>query len=73
MSCAVGHRCGSDPVSLWLWCRLATAALLRPLTWELPYATGADLKSGKKEKKEEEEEEDKEKHQDLFDQDLVSR
>ena len=30
--------------SLWLWCRLAVAALIWPLAWELPYATGAALK-----------------------------
>ena len=28
---------------LWLWCRLAAAALIRPLAWELPYALGAAL------------------------------
>ena len=35
---------------MWLWCRLATVALIRPLAWELPYATGAALKSKKKKK-----------------------
>ena len=39
-----------DPVLLWLWHRLAAAALIRPLAWELPYATGVALKK-KKEKK----------------------
>ena len=29
---------------LWLWCRLAAAAVIRPLAWELPYATGVALK-----------------------------
>ena len=38
---------GSDPVLLWLWCRLATMALIGPLARELPYATGATLKSKK--------------------------
>ena len=33
---------------LWLRCRLATVALIRPLAWELPYAMGAGLKIGKK-------------------------
>ena len=28
---------------LWLWCRLAAAAHIRPLAWELPYAEGAAL------------------------------
>ena len=37
------HRRGSDPELLWLWCRLAAAAPIRPLAWELPYASGAAL------------------------------
>ena len=44
MSCGIGHRRGADPTLLWLWCRLAAAALIRLLAWELPYATGAALK-----------------------------
>ena len=44
VSCCVGHRCGSDPGLLWLWCRPAAAALIWPLAWELPYSTGAALK-----------------------------
>ena len=47
MSCGVGHTRGSDP-ELWLWCRPAAAALIRPLAWELPYATGVALKRKKK-------------------------
>ena len=35
---------------LWLWCRLATVALIRPLAWEPIYAVGAALKSQKKKK-----------------------
>ena len=31
MSWGVGGRCGSDPGLLWLWCRLAAAALIGPL------------------------------------------
>ena len=34
-----------DLALLWLWCRLAAVALIRPLTWEPPYATAAALKS----------------------------
>ena len=34
--------------SLWLWCRLAAAALIRPLALELPYAAGVALKKKKK-------------------------
>ena len=36
-----------DPALLWLWCRLAAAAPIQPLAWELPYAASAALK-GKK-------------------------
>ena len=50
MSCGVGCRNGSDPVSLWLWHRSATAALIGPLAWVLPYATHAALQSQKKKK-----------------------
>ena len=28
VSCGVGRRCGSDPILLWLWGRLAAAALI---------------------------------------------
>ena len=44
MNCGVGHRHGSDPVLLWLWCRLAAVAPIQPLAWELPYATGVAIK-----------------------------
>ena len=30
----------TDPAWLWLWCRPAAAALIRPLAWEPPYAAG---------------------------------
>ena len=37
---------------MWLWCRLAAIAPIRPLVWEPPYAAGATLKNkGKKKKK----------------------
>ena len=51
MSCGgVGHRYGSNPTLLWLWlwCRVA---LIRPLAWEVPYATGVALKKQNKTKK----------------------
>ena len=51
VSCGVGHRHGSDPVWLWLWCRLAAAAPTGPLAWEPPYAVGSALKRQKKKKK----------------------
>ena len=40
MSCGVGHRRGSDPKLLWLWCRPVAAAPIQPLPWEPPYALG---------------------------------
>ena len=48
MTCAVGHRCGSDPVLLRLWCRPADVALIGPLAWETPYAMDAALEKTKK-------------------------
>ena len=51
MSCGIGCRCGSDPALLWLWCRPVAAAPIHPLSWGLPYAVGAALKSKKKKKK----------------------
>ena len=33
-----------DPALLWLWCRLAAAALIQPLVQERPYAEGVILK-----------------------------
>ena len=48
MSCGVGHTCGLDLALLWLWCRLAAVAPIRPLAWEPPYATGTALKRQKK-------------------------
>jgi hypothetical protein len=44
MSCGVSHRLGSDPALLWLWCRLAATAPIRPLTWEPPHAKDTALK-----------------------------
>ena len=51
MSSGVGHRCGSDPVLLWLWHRLVAAAPTQPLAWEPPYAAGVALEKGEKTKK----------------------
>ena len=48
MSCGVGHRLGSNLVLLCLWYRLAAAAPIRPLAWELPCAVGVALKKRKK-------------------------
>ena len=44
MSCGVGHRCSLDLVLLWLWHRPVATALIGPLAWEFPYATGEALK-----------------------------
>ena len=48
MSCGVGHRHGSDPALLWLWCRPAATAQIGPLAQELPYAAGVALKKKQK-------------------------
>ena len=50
MSCGVGHRRGSDPSLLWLWCRPAAVALIGPLAREPPYAAGVALKRQKRNK-----------------------
>ena len=34
--CGIGHRHGSDPALLWLWCRPAAAAPIQPLAGNLP-------------------------------------
>ena len=39
-----------DLVLLWLWCRPAATALIRPLAWEISYAAGVALKRQKKKK-----------------------
>ena len=45
MSCDVDCRHSSDPVLQWY--RPAATALIQPLAWELPCATGAALKRQK--------------------------
>ena len=44
VSCGVGRRHGSDLAWLRLWHRLAAEALIQPLAWEPPCATGVALK-----------------------------
>ena len=51
MSYGVGHRCSSDLVWMWLWCRPAATALIQSLAWELPCAAGVALKKKAKKKK----------------------
>ena len=50
VSCDVGCGHGSDPMLLWLWCRLAAVTLIQPLAWESPYAVGVGLKRKRKTK-----------------------
>ena len=38
-------------MGLWLWCRPVATALIRPLAWELPYASGVALEKTKRQKK----------------------
>ena len=45
----LSHRRSSDLA--WLWRRLATAATIRPLAQEPPYAAGTALKGQEKKKK----------------------
>ena len=51
MSCGVGRKHSSDLALLWLWCRPAATARIRPLAWEPPYAVGVALKRQKNQKK----------------------
>ena len=44
VSLGVVHRCSSDPVLLFLWCRPAAVAPIQPPAQELLYATGKALK-----------------------------
>ena len=44
MRCGVGRRRGLALALLWLWCRPAATAWIRPLAWEPPYAVGVALK-----------------------------
>jgi len=51
VSRGVGHRHGSDPALLWLWRRLAAAALIRPLAREPPYAAEVAQEMARRQKK----------------------
>ena len=44
MSCGIDRRCGLDLVLLWLWYKLAPAAPIQPLAYELAYAVSVALK-----------------------------
>ena len=58
MNCGAGHRHGSDPELLWLWCRPIAVTLILSLAWELLCAAGAALKKAKKKKSKESEKTD---------------
>ena len=47
----MGCRNSLDPALLWLWCRPAAVAPVRPLAWEPPFAMGVALKRQKDQKK----------------------
>ena len=49
VSCAIGRRCGSDPVLLWLRRRLTATSPIRPLAWEPPCALEKTKRQKKKE------------------------
>ena len=51
VSCGVGRGHGSDPELLWLWCRPAATAPIRPLAWEPSDAARAALEKTKKQNK----------------------
>ena len=55
-----------DPVLLWLWCRLAATALIRPLAWEPPYTVGVALKKKKKLKSNQGKKKNKDKNEDVL-------
>ena len=50
VSCGVGRRHGLDPELLWLRQRLVVIALIRPLAWGPPQATGAALEKTERQK-----------------------
>ena len=52
MSCGVARRLAVNPALLWLWCRLASVAPIRPLAWKLPCAAGVALRSKKRKEEE---------------------
>ena len=45
MRCGADCIYGLDLALLWLWYRLAAAAVIQPLAWEFPYTIGVVLKS----------------------------
>ena len=61
MSCGIDRRHSLDLALLWLRCRPAAIAPIRPLAWEIPNAKDVALKRQKKKKKREREKEKKEK------------
>ena len=50
VSCGVGRGGGRVPTMLWLCCRPAAIAPIRPLAWEPPYAARAAQEKAKRQK-----------------------
>ena len=50
VSCGVGHRCGSDPMLLWLWCRWVATALISTHSLRTSICPGNSPKKTKKKK-----------------------
>ena len=50
VSHGIGHKSSSDLLLLWPWHRMAAAALIQSLAWELPYASDEAIKRKKKKK-----------------------
>ena len=48
LSCAVGHRHGSDPVLLWLWCRPVARAPIQTPSLGTFICLRSGLRNGKK-------------------------
>ena len=51
LCCGIGHRCGSDPALLWLWCRPEATAPMRPPSLGTSICRGCGPKKTKKKKK----------------------
>ena len=47
VSWGVSRRRGADLALLWLWCRPAAVALIRPLAWDPSYAADGALEKDK--------------------------
>ena len=66
MSHGIGCRRGLDPAWLWLWHRPEATALIVPLAWEPPYATGAALERERKKERDRERERERQRQRKEF-------